>query len=124
MTEPDAPVRKLLYRRGGVSHTLSHSISHPFSHTLSHMTYPSLPADEGPVVPPARAGHRRRFSAADRQRILAEAAEPGVSLSEVARRYGIARRVLFRWRQEQAAKPVFIDVEIVDAPDSNEEAAS
>jgi hypothetical protein len=35
--EPQLPERKLLYRRGGLSHTLSHSLSH----TLSHVTYPS-----------------------------------------------------------------------------------
>jgi hypothetical protein len=32
--EPQPPVRKLLYRRRGLSHTLSHSVSH----SLSHMT--------------------------------------------------------------------------------------
>jgi hypothetical protein len=53
--EPQPPVRKLLYRRGGLSHTLSHSLSHP----LSHVTYPSSWSD-GPVVTPARDGHRRR----------------------------------------------------------------
>ncbi len=119
--EPQPPVRKLLYRRSGLSHTLSHSPSH----TLSHVTYPSSAAARGPIVPPARAGHRRSFSAADRRHILAEAAEPGRSLSEVARRYGIARRVICRWRQEQAVdKPSFVEVEITDRPASGEEAAS
>jgi hypothetical protein len=33
--EPQPPVRKLLYRRRGLSHTLSHSVGH----SLSHMTY-------------------------------------------------------------------------------------
>ena len=98
--EPQPPARKLLYRRGGLSHTLSHSLSHP----LSHMTYPSSPLS-GPIVPPAREGHRRRFSEADRRQILEEAAQPGASLSAVARRYGIARRVLCRWKQELAAAP-------------------
>jgi transposase-like protein len=79
----------------------------------------------GPIVPPARAGHRRRFSEADRRHILAEAAEPGRSLSEVARRYGIARRVICRWKQElTSAKPSFVEVEITDRPASGEEAAS
>jgi hypothetical protein len=95
--EPQPPERKLLYRRGGVNHSLSHTLSHSLSHTPSHMTYPYSLSGEGPVVPPARAGHRRRFSASDRRHILAEASAPGASLSEVARRYGIARRVLFRW---------------------------
>jgi hypothetical protein len=119
--EPQPPVRKLLYRRSGLSHTLSHSPSH----TLSHVTYPSSAPAQDLIVPPARAGHRRSFSAADRRHILAEAAEPGRSLSEVARRYGIARRVICRWRQEQAVdKPSFVEVEITDRPASGAEAAS
>ena len=116
--EPQAPARKLLWRRGGVSHSLSHTLSH----TLSHMTYPSSAASPAPVVAPARAGHRRRFSAAERRHILAEADRPGANVSEVARRYGIARRVLCRWRQE-AATPVFVDVEISDAPGADREGA-
>jgi transposase len=48
------------------------------------VTYPSA---EGPVVPPPRDGHRRRFSEADKRRILEEAAQPGASVAEVARRY-------------------------------------
>jgi transposase-like protein len=52
---------------------------------------------------------------------MAEMAKPGASASEIARRYGIARRVLLRWRREQVEKPVFVDVEIVDAPESDGE---
>ena len=112
MSEPQAPARKLLYRRGSVSHSLSHTASH----TLSHVTYPSFALSPGPIVPPPRAGHRRRFSEDDRRHILIEAAAPGASVSEVARRHGIARRVLCRWRQElAAASPTFVSVEIVDA---------
>jgi len=40
----------------------------------------------------------------------------------VARRYGIVRRVLCRWRQEAAAAPVFVDVEVVRAPGVDREA--
>jgi hypothetical protein len=55
--EPQPQERKLLYRRRALSHTLSHNLSH----RLSHMTYGSpVP---GPLVPPAREGHRRRFDA-------------------------------------------------------------
>ena len=117
--EPLPPAHKLLYRRGGASHSLGHTPSH----TLSHATYPSFVPS--PIVLPTRAGHRRRFSEADRRHILAEAAKPGASLSEVARRYGIARRVLCRWKQEQAAAatPSFVDVEIVDAPAAPEKVA-
>jgi transposase len=108
--EPQPPERKLLYRRGDLSHTLSHGLSH----TLSHMTYPSSSASEL-LVPPARDGHRRRFSGADKRRIVEEAAQPGASLAQIARRYGIARRVLCRWKQE-LAPPVFVAVQITDAP--------
>jgi hypothetical protein len=108
--ERQPPARKLLYRRGGLSHSLSHSLSHP----LSHMPYPSSPLP-GPVVLPAREGHRRRFSDADRRRILEEAAQPDANLAKIARRYGIARRVLCRWKQELTAASVFVAVQITDA---------
>lgn len=107
--EPQPVERKLLYRRRGLSHTLSH----PLSHTLSHVTYPSSQA-EGPVVLPPREGHRRRFSEADKRRILEEAAQPDASVAEVARRYGIDRRILCRWKQE-SAPPAFVAVRITDA---------
>jgi hypothetical protein len=88
--EPLPPSPKLLYRRGGLSHTLSHSLSHRLSHDLPI----------GPIIPPAHEGRRRRFSEADKQQILEQAMRPDARLSEVARRYGIAERVLFRWKQE------------------------
>jgi hypothetical protein len=115
--EPQPPVRKLLYRRRGLSHTLSHSVSH----SLSHMTY----GGAEPIVPPAREGHRRKFSEADKRRIVEEAVQPGASLSEVARRYGIAARVLFRWKQDLTqVAPLFVAVEIVDATPPTEEHTS
>src|ERR1700730_1937685 len=73
--EPQPPVRRLLYRRRGLSHTLSHSVSHRLSHRLSHMTYGSPMS--GPIVPPAREGHRRQFSEGGKRRIGEEAARPG-----------------------------------------------
>ena len=109
--EPQPPSPKLLYRRRGLSHTLSHSASH----RLSHMTN-GAPMS-GPIVPPAREGRRRQFSEEDKRRIVEEAVRPGASLSEVARRYGIAARVLFRWKQELTqVAPLFVAVEIADAP--------
>jgi hypothetical protein len=103
--EPQPPARKLLYRRGGLSHTLGHS--------LGHMTNGS---PEQPLnIPPARDGHRRSFSEADKRRIVEQAGQPGASLSEVARRYGIAARVLFRWKQELKPAPMFVMVQIADA---------
>jgi hypothetical protein len=87
--EPQTPARKVLYRRGGLSHTLSHGLSHGLSHDLPI----------GPIIPPAREGRRRMFSESDKQQILEEAMRPGARLSEVARRYGIAERILFQNRK-------------------------
>jgi transposase-like protein len=70
-----------------------------------------------PIIPPARDGRRRKFSEADKRQILQEAAMPDARFSDVARRYGIAERVLFRWKHEanQAAAPAFVAVRITDA---------
>ena len=76
--EPRPPRRKLLYRRGGLSHRLSHTLSH----SLSHMTNGS--AEPPRIIPPAREGRRRRFSEVDKRQIVTEAVQPGASLSEVA----------------------------------------
>jgi hypothetical protein len=107
--EPQPTERKLLYRRGGVSHILSHSLSHP----LSHVTYSSSSVPVPVAVRPMRGGYRRRFSEADKRRILEGAARPGASLTQIARRYGIARPVLCRWKQELT--PVFVAMQITDA---------
>jgi transposase-like protein len=66
------------------------------------------------IIPPARDGHRRSFSEADKRRIVEEAMQPGANLSEVARCYGIAARVLFRWKQELKPAPMFVTVQIAD----------
>lgn len=43
---------------------------------------------------------RRRWSRAEKERIVAAALEPGVVASEVARAAGIHASQLFRWRQQ------------------------
>src|SRR5919109_3118932 len=43
---------------------------------------------------------RRRWSRADKERIVAAAMEPGAVASEVARAAGIHTSQLFRWRQQ------------------------
>lgn len=48
---------------------------------------------------------RRRWSLEDRQAILSEASG-GVSVSEVARRHGLSRELLFRWRRDLRKKAI------------------
>ena len=51
--------------------------------------------------------------------------QPGASLSEVARHYGIAARVLFRRKQDLTeVAPLFVAVEIVDTTPPTEERTS
>ena len=107
--EPQQPARKMLYRRGGLSHALSHGLSH----------------DLRPTIPPAREGRRRKFSEADKRQILEQAILPDACFAEVARRYGIAERVLFRWKQELTqVAPLFVAVDIADVITPTEEHTS
>lgn len=71
---------------------------------------------------------RRRWSVADKLRIVAEADEPGARVAEVARRHEISRSILWAWRKQARAGrlitsdlpaflPVVVDaVNAVDAP--------
>jgi len=62
---------------------------------------------------------RRRWSRAEKERIVAAAMEPGASASEVARAAGIHTSQLFRWRQQlcqRAAIPAFNAVAIAAEP--------
>lgn len=118
--EPKPKATKLLYRRGDLSHRLSHGLSH----SLGHMT--KEPASLGPTVPPPRDGRRRKFTADDKRQILAEVDRHGASTSEVARRYGIAVRVLFRWKQElaQPSEAVFVSIMISDVGQNSDQSAT
>jgi transposase len=60
---------------------------------------------------------RRRWSVADKRRLVAETLAPGSSVSMVSRRYDVNANQLFRWRREQQAGPSgnsLLPVEIVD----------
>ena len=62
---------------------------------------------------------RRRWSPAEKERIVAAALEPGASASEVARAAGIHVSQLFRWRQqlcERVQVPAFNPVAIAAEP--------
>ena len=61
---------------------------------------------------------RRRWSRAEKERIVAAALEPGAVASEVARAAGIHTSQLFRWRQElclPAPPPAFSPVAVLPA---------
>jgi transposase len=59
---------------------------------------------------------RRSRSEDEKQAIIAEALQPGVNVSAVARRHGITPNLLFRWRKaalpeaKAAAAPAFLPV--------------
>jgi len=116
--EQDEAPRKLLWRRGG-------GLSH-MTKWASHMTNEAVPPVPGV---PFRKRTRRSFSEAEKRRIVDEASQIGVTLSQIARRYGISRRVLFRWKEafkpEPApAVPVFAPVQITDPAPVVEESAT
>ena len=46
---------------------------------------------------------RRRYSAAEKKAILAEALAPGSTVSEVSRRHNITRSLIHNWRRQEAA---------------------
>jgi transposase len=65
---------------------------------------------------------RRRWSKAEKERIVAAAIEPGAVASEVARAAGIHASQLFRWRQQLCstapAAAVFAPVALAPGPGS------
>ena len=104
--------RKVLYRRNG---------------DLNPMTSPrtkEIAAAPASYIPSGRSsgsGGRRNFGEADKRRIVEEACREGASISGVAKKYGIAATVVFRWRKElnPAAEPSIVTVLVSDAPDSS-----
>ena len=65
---------------------------------------------------------RRRWSLQDKLRIVEETMQPGVTVTDVARRHGLAPSVVFTWRRLARegrlgdAVPAFMPVEIVPVP--------
>lgn len=77
---------------------------------------------------------RRRWSADERLRILAEAFGPGGSVAQVSRRYDVSRGLIYHWRQEARRRsrhgfvPAVVTEQVVDGsaapePDGSETAA-
>ena len=66
---------------------------------------------------------RRRWSTADKKAIVQEAERPGMSISAVARKYGIHPNQVFRWRKlvdEGALSAVGADEGVVPASEVKE----
>jgi len=64
----------------------------------------------------SRIQRRRRYSLDQKLAVLAEAAQPGMSISYVARRHGISPSLLFLWRRrmtEGGKEAVRVDDEVV-----------
>ena len=103
---------KVLWRRGGV-----------LEHRLKHMPkeIPSTPASYIPSGLSNGSGKRRNFSEADKRRIVAEACRPDASVSGVAKKYGLGRRLLFQWKQafapEGKTETTFLPVILTDETD-------
>ena len=63
------------------------------------------PPSEAPPLVVAGPGRRRRFSKEAKRRVVEESCRPGATVSGVARRYGIAASVVFRWRRARGKAP-------------------
>lgn len=64
---------------------------------------------------------RRRWSAADKARLVAALGEPGASASEIARDAGVDVSLLYRWRRQFAGEretPAFVPVRVTPEPES------
>ena len=61
---------------------------------------------------------RRRWSDEQRERILAEAFQPGARVCDVARRHDVARSLIYQWRHTalRQADPVFVPAVLADEP--------
>lgn len=60
-------------------------------------------------------GRRRKWSDENKARIVAEAAQPGVVVSEIARRWQVTPQQVFDWRRQMrqalaAAEPSFVPI--------------
>jgi transposase len=75
------------------------------------------------VIEVAQLGGRRRFTAEEKRRLVAEALSPGSSVSLVARRNGISSNLLFRWRrlmEQGELESLGADEQVVPASEAQE----
>ncbi|MGO9869972.1 MAG: IS66-like element accessory protein TnpA [Rhodomicrobium sp.] len=59
---------------------------------------------------------RRRWSEAERLRIVEEACAPGARVADVARRHEVSRGLIYTWRREfrRLSAPVFVPAIVTD----------
>ena len=62
------------------------------------------------VPPSMAAGPRRRWSEADKRRIVAESYQPGTSVALVARRNAVNANLVFNWRRQYRERGGFVPV--------------
>ena len=60
--------------------------------------------------PSMAAGPRRRWSEADKRRIVAESYQPGTSVALVARRNAVNANLVFNWRRQYRERGGFVPV--------------
>jgi transposase len=97
---------------GGKGHTNKHAIATNQGREASGQRMEGTPA----------AGQRRRWSEDERARIVEESLTPGARVSEVAKRHGVSRGMVFEWRRQAKAgeprqdagrsRPAFVPVTI------------
>ena len=71
-----------------------------------------------------RARTRRRWSQEEKRQIVAQTLVPGMSVSQVARRYDVNANLVFTWRRDSRLRPLveeepapsFLPVEVVSSP--------
>ena len=85
------------------------------------MSRPSaMPSSEIEILAVQR---RRRFSAEEKQRMVQETYQPGMTLSHVARAHGVSPSLLFRWRKlagDGSLQAVAADESVVPASEYQE----
>ena len=67
---------------------------------------------------------RRRWSEEEKRRIVGQTLVPGMSVSQVARRYDVNANLVFTWRRDPRLRPAvepepepsFLPVEVVSSP--------
>jgi len=75
---------------------------------------------------------RRFWSEDEKRRIVAQTCAPGVSVSQVGRRYDVNANLIFKWRRDPRYRPTedgegalsFLPVEVVPEPASAPQASS